>query len=77
MIEEIGTKHPIASFLQYELRLLEAFAKARVCAYACTHTHTHTHGDVKVGGETERKREKTYISQVEMAEDFVEFWIRY
>ena len=41
MIDEIGIEHPIASFLWYELRLLEAFAKARVCAN--THTHIHTH----------------------------------
>lgn len=43
----------------------------------CTRAHTHTDGDVEVRGDREREREKTYISQVEMAEDFVEFWIRY
>ena len=51
MIDEIGIEHPIASFLWYELRLLEAFAKARVCAN--THTHTHTHTDGEVEGKTE------------------------
>ena len=53
MIDEIGIKHPITSFLWYELRLLEAFAKARVCENTHTHTHTHTYTDGEVGGETE------------------------
>ena len=61
MIEEIGTKHPIASFLQYELRLLEAFAKARVCAYACTHTHTHTWGCEGGGRDRTKERENIHF----------------
>ena len=59
MIDEIGIEHPIASFLWYELRLLEAFAKARVCANTHTHTHTHTHRGG--GGGKDRMKETENI----------------
>ena len=57
MIDEIGIEHPIASFLWYELRLLEAFAKARVCANTHTHTHTHRWGG---GGKDRMKEERKH-----------------
>jgi len=57
VIDEIGIEHPIASFLWYELRLLEAFAKARVCANTHTHTHTHRWG----GGGKDRMKERENI----------------
>ena len=62
MIDEIGIKHPITSFLWYELRLLEAFAKARVCENTHTHTHTHTHRWGGGGRDRMKERENIHFS---------------